>query len=74
MVNSLRVAGLDRGEWILTAYFVVVAASGVLPLALVAVELLPQSGGAAALATAAADVGDGRSRCVARVLAGPPNP
>jgi hypothetical protein len=53
MVGAVKIGGLDRGEWILTAYLVVVASSGVLPLALLVVEVGPQPGGALALTVAA---------------------
>jgi hypothetical protein len=60
MVIGFRLFGLTRGDWILTAYFAAVAASGMMPPALVVVEVGAQPGGAMAAAIAA----------VASVLAG----
>jgi Zn-dependent protease with chaperone function len=47
MVNALRIAGMVRGDWILTAYSVIVAAASLVPPALVSVEVLVHAGGAA---------------------------
>jgi hypothetical protein len=47
MVNALRIAGMVRGDWMLAAYSVIVAAASLVPPALVSVEVLVRAGGAA---------------------------
>ena len=46
---SVSLPGVDRGAWILTAYFATVAAANLLPLALILVEMTAHPGGVSAL-------------------------